>query len=72
MIGMSAGRWRLRHALREMTCAELARIVGVPRQTLNRWCNGDRLPEYRGREALHAAIGIPLAAWDEPHRDDAA
>lgn len=72
MIGMSAGRWRLRLALRETTGAELARIVGVSRQTLNRWCNGERVPEYRGREALRVAIGIPLAAWDEPHREDAA
>lgn len=45
---------------------ELARKIGIPQATLNRWVSGERVPEYAGRKALMEALGIPMDAWDEP------
>jgi transcriptional regulator with XRE-family HTH domain len=44
---------------------EIAVRIGVSRQSISQWRNGDIRPGEQKRELLQAVFGIDRAAWDE-------
>ncbi|GMV18623.1 MAG: hypothetical protein AMXMBFR56_68470 [Polyangiaceae bacterium] len=55
---------------RRYTVSEIARRLGVSRQTVTSWCAGATVPQLEHAAALEAILGIPTKDWlpekDEP------
>lgn len=48
-----------------VTGADVARALGVSKQTVSCWRSGKKLPEPSMRRALETAYAIPCAAWEQ-------
>lgn len=51
-------------ALRLLTFAEAAQMIGVRAPTVWRWAVGRRAPRYAARVVMRQLLHIPLGAWD--------
>jgi len=49
---------------RVFTLSEIARRLGVTRQTVDAWCSGEAVPRLEHAAALEDLLGIPLRDWN--------
>jgi transcriptional regulator with XRE-family HTH domain len=49
---------------RVFTLSEIARRLGVSRQTVDSWCSGEAVPRLEHAAALEDLLGIPLRDWN--------
>lgn len=54
---------RIKPKRRDFTVTEIAKRLGVSRQTVDAWCSGSAVPHVEHAAALEDLLGIPIRDW---------